>query len=1127
MRLRFPLFFVALLVLLSPWARADEHCTPWVARIVSFQGQVKVTPVGEDRWRPAQLRETFCAGDSVRIEARSRATIRLQGGTDIRLDAGTIVTFSSMEPKQSSWLELLKGTIHLISRFPYQLEVRTPFVNAAVEGTEFVVRVEPEQVLLWVFEGRVLFHNPAGRLTLTSGEAAVAEVGKAPVRRLLVQPREAVQWALYYPSLIDLRPAVYPLGPKVQGIHEALDYYQAGDLTSAFASLEQVPSDVREASYFTLRAALLLVVGRVDEARPAIQRALQINPRHGTAYALQAVIAVVQGQEKEALRLAHLAAELDPRSPIPQIALSYAYQSIFEIEKALVHAKKATDLFPADALAWARVAELQLSLGHLDEAAKAAQQAVARAPNLARTQTVRGFAYLTQIKIDKAKAAFARAIALDPSAPLSRLGLGLAKIRQGDLKAGTQEIEIAASLDPNDSLIRSYLGKAYYDQKRIGLAATELALAKKLDPNDPTPWFYSAILKQTTNRPVEALHDVQKAIALNDNRAVYRSRLLMDQDLAARSAALGRIYNDLGFQQRGLLKGWKSVITDPSNYSAHRLLADTYAALPRHEIARVSELLRSQLLQPLNVTPVQPQLAEGELLLLPGSGPAAPAFNEFNPLFTRNRLTLQTSVVVGSNDTLGDEVTHAGLWNQFSYSLGQFHFASDGYRKNNDIEHNIYNAFAQIAFSPETSAQIELRRQEIDSGDLLSRFDLGPKGFRDDRRRTRRHSARLGFRYNPAPSHTLLASFIYWDGNTRVENTQSAVEIDLTTDTQHYTGELQYLFRSANFSLTGGIGYFTHDVFTAKVSLLLNLPPFISPEPQRTIFHPDIDYANAYVYANIALTPKLTAILGLSFDHYEEQNPSLEHNRLNPKLGLLWNLSPTTTLRAAVFRTVKRPFAANPSIEPTQVAGFNQFFDDLNGAKTSRYGVGLDHSFSVQLSGGVETSWREVEESAVIGEAGSGVLSREEVLQDEQFHRAYLYWTPTDRLAFSTEYFFEHIDRENPPGNEFDTLTTHRLPLRLSYYHPNGLFGHLGGSYVYQDVYFSSPGNKSGIEDFWLMDASLGYRLPKRWGVVSIEARNLLDTSFRYQDLHFRSGEPIVPLFRPERLIFARFTLAF
>ena len=228
---------------------------------------------------------------------------------------------------------------------------------------------------------------------------------------------------------------------------------------------------------------------------------------------------------------------------------------------------------------------------------------------------VSGFAFLAQVKTAESRAAFETAIELDNADPLSRLGLGLAIIRDGDLDAGGREIEIAASLDPNNSIVRSYLGKTYFEEKRTDLDGREYAIAKELDPNDPTPWFYDAIRKQTINRPVEALQDMQKSIELNDNRAVYRSRLLLDQDLAARSASLGRIYNDLGFQQLGLVEGWKSVNTAPSDYSAHRLLADLYAALPRHEIARVSELLQSQLLQPINITPVQPQLAESNLFI--------------------------------------------------------------------------------------------------------------------------------------------------------------------------------------------------------------------------------------------------------------------------------------------------------------------------------------------------------------------------------------------------------------------------------------------------------------------------------------------------------------------------------
>ena len=211
---------------------------------------------------------------------------------------------------------------------------------------------------------------------------------------------------------------------------------------------------------------------------------------------------------------------------------------------------------------------------------------------------------------------------MDQADPLPRLGLGLAKIREGKLSEGRGEIEIAASLDPNNSLIRSYLGKAYYEEKRDKLAANQFAVAKDLDPLDPTPFFYDAIRKQTMNRPVEALQDMQTSIALNNNRAVYRSRLLLDEDLAARSASLARIYSDLGFQPLALVEGWRSLNADPSNFSAHRFLSDSYSSLPRHEIARVSELLQAQLLQPINIAPLQPHLSQSNLLILSGAGPS-------------------------------------------------------------------------------------------------------------------------------------------------------------------------------------------------------------------------------------------------------------------------------------------------------------------------------------------------------------------------------------------------------------------------------------------------------------------------------------------------------------------------
>jgi len=44
------------------------------------------------------------------------------------------------------------------------------------------------------------------------------------------------------------------------------------------------------------------------------------------------------------------------------------------------------------------------------------------------------------------------------------------------------------------------------------------------------------------NRFNEGVGDLEHSIELNDNRALFRSRLLLDEDLAVRSSSLARIY---------------------------------------------------------------------------------------------------------------------------------------------------------------------------------------------------------------------------------------------------------------------------------------------------------------------------------------------------------------------------------------------------------------------------------------------------------------------------------------------------------------------------------------------------------------------------------------------------------
>jgi tetratricopeptide (TPR) repeat protein len=1094
---------------------AAERCEPTVGRVVSVQGNVQAKLGGETRWIPVRLNDTFCPGDMIRVQERSRAAVVLPNEAILRLDQKTTITFNGIEKETTSLIDMLRGAIHFFSRMPRGLRIATPFVNGTVEGTEFLAKVDVDQTFLSIFEGRVLAENEVGSLLLASGDSATTRRGEAPQPVTVVHPRDAVQWALYYPPVIDYRPADFEGGSGsdwLAQLRRSINAYWEGDLARAFAELEGAPPDIRDPRFYDYRAGLLLTVGRVDEASADIDRALALDGSNANAFALQAIIAVVQNQKDKAFDLASRAVELDRESSVAKVALSYTQQARFDLQGALQSLQEAVKLGPENALANARLAELWLSLGYLDKALEVAKEAVRLRPNLERTQTILGFAYVAQIKIREAKEAFEKAIQLDTAAPLSRLGLGLAKIREGNVKPGVEEIAIAASLDPNNSLIRSYLGKGYFEEKRDSLAEDQYKIAKELDPMDPTPYFYDAIRKQLVNRPIEALHDLQKSIELNENRAVYRSRLQLDEDLAARSASIGRIYRDLGFEQRALVEGWTSVNVDPSNYSGHRFLADSYSTLPRHQIARVSELLQSQLLQPLNVTPIQPTLAEPNILFLEGQGPASPAFNEFNPLFNRDRLALQFSGVLGEQSSVGDELVHSAVLGRWSYSLGQFHIQTDGFRENNDQTQNIYNLYFQVEASPKTSVQAEYRERDVDQGDLSLFFDPD-NFFPSSRDETNRKTVRLGLKHAFEPNSVLIANFSYLKEDSDLMFFPGA-----TSDVEQdgYMGEAQHIFRTRRADLIGGAGYFNAD--STFVDTVDPDPPFIDESGTR--------HGNAYLYTRLKFLDDVVWTVGASADFFDDG--TVDRDQVNPKLGVIWNPFPSSYLRAAAFRTLKRSLVSDQTLEPTQVAGFNQFFDDGNGDDTWRYGVGFDQRFSSEVYAGIEFTKRDIEVTGKV--FGTGIARSFDI--EEYLHRLYAYYTPFSWLALSFEYHYELFKRplEFTGLESVTRLETHRASLAFNFFDPGGLFATLKPTYVDQSGGFFTPAPfpdplgtvTDDSDNFLVFDLSVGYRFPKRYGIFTINAKNLFNQTFNFQDT-----DPARPVISPERVFALRWTFAF
>ena len=185
--------------------------------------------------------------------------------------------------------------------------------------------------------------------------------------------------------------------------------------------------------------------------------------------------------------------------------------------------------------------------------------------------------------------------------------------------------------------------------------------------------------------------------------------------------------------------------------------------------------------------------------------------------------------------------------------------------------------------------------------------------------------------------------------------------------------------------------------------------------------------ASVYAYGNWRSDAYPIAVqLGLAAESFESDktsdfgNDSLDRSQLSPKLGVVWTPRPGTTIRAAALSSVHRPFVRSQTLEPTQVAGFNQFFSgfeqfygDFIGTVSNRIGIALDQEFSWSTYAGFEVASRRLNVPS-FGAAGN-LTWREETAH------AYLYrtfaapeasgWLAQWQSSISAEFDYEKVKR--------------------------------------------------------------------------------------------------------------------
>src|SRR5260221_410655 len=173
------------------------------------------------------------------------------------------------------------------------------------------------------------------------------------------------------------------------------------------------------------------------------------------------------------------------------------------------------------------------------------------------------------------------------------------------------------------------------------------------------------------------MDDLEHSLAVNDNRQVYRSRFLLDQDRAVRGADLATIYPDAGMTDTSFREATRSANIDYANYSSHLFLANSYNELRdpkqinlRYETPWLSEFLIANLLAPVEA----------------GTLSQAVSQQEYSRLFERNRFGLVWSTEHRSNKDWEQGYAQYGIYNNVSYAAEAFYRSLNGWRPNNDLD---------------------------------------------------------------------------------------------------------------------------------------------------------------------------------------------------------------------------------------------------------------------------------------------------------------------------------------------------------------------------------------------------------------------------------------------------------
>ncbi|WP_298210880.1 TonB-dependent receptor [Acidovorax sp.] len=603
---RLPAFTALALLAASACFACAQAAVPAgaAAEIISLQGQGDQRSATAADWAPARQAQALAAGDFVRTRQAARMGVVFADDTQLRLHQNTVLQVKAVatpaQPITTLMLSAGRAWTQTKRADGSRLNLETPAATAAIRGTDWDISVEGDgRTLITVLSGTVEFANAQGQVSVGTNEAAIAEVGKAPVKLVLSQPRDRIQWvnALRADPVPHL--AAEPLPEALVPVRAAL---AVRDLPGARAALAQARGSVPAPWGGALDSAIALQAGELAAAREQLARQVAQPAAPLAVWLMQSDVQLMEGEGAAAIDTLRAAQQRWPVHPALVAQLARAQMlgdrvqdaaatlapehGVAHAELALVRAElarrqgdapaalaaytEASQLAAGDARGWQGLGSAHAEREDPGPARENLRRALALAPQQPGTWGELGTLETFVNQFTEAETAFASALGDNPADYVALTGQGLLHLKQGQPQAALDAFLRAGVMEPRYARAKTWMAVAYYQLGRHQDALTTLQQASSLDDKDPVPYMMLAQIHTDLFQSGEAVEAARAAVV----RMPYLKSLNQVANDQKGSANLGASLAFFGMED------WALELAQQSFYpywgGSHLFLADRY-----------------------------------------------------------------------------------------------------------------------------------------------------------------------------------------------------------------------------------------------------------------------------------------------------------------------------------------------------------------------------------------------------------------------------------------------------------------------------------------------------------------------------------------------------------------------